>query len=47
MKKPIIAGFVSLSVAAVLASATVENVIVRQQWPWSLKVNIDYILRDP
>ena len=47
MKKPIIAGFVSLSVAAVLASATVENVIVRQQWPWSSKVNIDYILRDP
>jgi len=26
------------------ADATINNVIVRQQWPWSPKVNIDYVL---
>jgi len=29
------------------ADVSVGNVIVRQQWPWSAKVNIDYVLSDP
>ena len=41
--KSIVSSLVALS-ALSLAAATVENVVVRQQWPWNTRVNIDYTL---
>lgn len=46
MKKLVIAACVVLCGAFVSSAASIENVIVRQQWPWSPKVNIDYRLVD-
>ena len=37
----------SATLPMVVVSATITDVIVRQQWPWSGKVNIDYVLSDP
>lgn len=34
-------------IATASFAATVTNVIVRQQWPWSYKVNVDYRLLAP
>ena len=47
MKKLMVAAFAAMSVAGAFAAATVENVTVRQQWPWSGKVVIDFSLDDP
>jgi len=54
MKKIIMAmaWFAAVATCAILpmsaaASATISDVIVRQQWPWNGKVNIDYVLSDP
>ena len=38
---------IGLAALASSASVTISDVIVRQQWPWNGKVNIDYILSDP
>ena len=43
MKKLIALSFVLSSVAA-LAEATVSDVIVRQQWPWSPAVNVEFLV---
>ena len=43
MKKLIAVSLVLSSVAA-FAETTVSDVIVRQQWPWNNKVNIDFIV---
>ena len=47
MKKLMFAAFAAMSVAGAFAAATVENVTVRQQWPWNGKVVIDFSLVDP
>ena len=47
MKKIMFAAFAAMSVAGAFAAATVKNVTVRQQWPWSGKVIIDFSLADP
>ena len=39
--------FVSVSAAVVVShAASISHMVVRQQWPWSAKVNIDYVLAD-
>ena len=44
MKTKLIAAIVGMAAFASSASVTISDVIVRQQWPWNGKVNIDYIL---
>ena len=46
MKTLITALSVSVSVALTASAVSVDNVFVRQQWPWSTKVNVDYVLHD-
>ena len=43
MKKLVCALFMSAS-AAVSAAVVVSDVVVRQQWPWSTSVNVDFIV---
>jgi len=47
MKTKLIAAIMALAAFASSASVTISDVIVRQQWPWNGKVNIDYVLSDP
>ena len=47
MKTKLIAAIIGLASFASSASVTISDVIVRQQWPWNGKVNIDYVLTDP
>ena len=47
MKAKLIAAIMGLAAFASSASVTISDVIVRQQWPWNGKVNIDYVLSDP
>lgn len=47
MKTKLIAAIMGLAAFASSASVTISDVIVRQQWPWNGKVNIDYVLTDP
>ena len=47
MKTKLIAAIMGLAAFAASASVTISDVIVRQQWPWNGKVNIDYVLTDP
>lgn len=42
--KKLIAVSLVLSSAAAFAETTVSDVIVRQQWPWTNKVNVDFIV---
>ncbi len=42
--KNIMVAVVGMAAFASSASVTISDVIVRQQWPWNGKVNIDYIL---
>ena len=42
--KTIIAAVFGMAALGALATTTISDVIVRQQWPWNGKVNIDYIL---
>lgn len=44
MKAKLIAAIMGLAAFASSASVTISDVIVRQQWPWNGKVNIDYVL---
>ena len=44
MKRIISTAAVGLMALAASAETSISDVIVRQQWPWSGKVNIDYIL---
>jgi len=46
MNKIAMAFVVSSSLGLVASAASIENVLVRQQWPWSPKVNVDYVLKD-
>ena len=46
MKKFMIALSASAVAATTVTAATITNVLVRQQWPWSTKVNVDYVLQD-
>lgn len=45
--KTLIAAVFGMAALASSASVTISDVIVRQQWPWNGKVNIDYVLSDP
>lgn len=45
--KTLIAAVFGMAALGASASATISDVIVRQQWPWNGKVNIDYVLSDP
>ena len=47
MKKFLISAAVAAAAMSAVAAATISDVIVRQQWPWSGKVHIDYVLSDP
>lgn len=47
MKRNIITVFATLFAVSAMAEATIEGVIVRQQWPWNNKVNVDFVLADP
>ncbi len=47
MKTKLIASIMGLVAFASSASVTITDIIVRQQWPWNGKVNIDYVLSDP
>ena len=42
--KTIIAAVFGMAALGAFATTTISDVIVRQQWPWNGKVNIDYIL---
>lgn len=44
MKTKLIAAIVGMAALTASAETGISGVIVRQQWPWSGKVNIDYIL---
>ena len=44
MRKLIFSVVVAAASAAVLADASIERVLVRQQWPWDEKVAIDFVL---
>ena len=44
MKTKLIAAIVGMAALAASAETGISGVIVRQQWPWNGKVNIDYIL---
>ena len=41
--KKLLAVFVALS-AIISSAASINRMVVRQQWPWNGKVNIDYVL---
>lgn len=43
MKRMLVAGL-SFAIAHVALSAQVDDVIVRQQWPWSTDVKVEYRL---
>ncbi|HPW75081.1 MAG TPA: SUMF1/EgtB/PvdO family nonheme iron enzyme [Kiritimatiellia bacterium] len=47
MKKTLLSVSVILATIAVYAAASINSVIVRQQWPWNNKVHIDFVLTDP
>jgi len=47
MKTKLIAAIVGMAALAASAETGISGVIVRQQWPWNGKVNIDYVLSDP
>lgn len=44
--KTILSFSAALATFVAVAGASIDNVIVRQQWPWNPKVNIDYVLSD-
>ena len=46
MNKIATAFVVSSSLGLAASAASIESVLVRQQWPWSPKVNVDYVLKD-
>ena len=46
-RRSILATLVALTAIGIQAAATVENVVVRQQWPWNNKLHIDFVLSDP
>ena len=45
MKKLIAVGLV-FNIASAFAEPTVDRVVVRQQWPWTPKVKVEYVLKD-
>ena len=45
--KTLIAAVFGIAALGASATTTITDVIVRQQWPWNGKVNIDYVLTDP
>ena len=47
MKKILFSAAVTMFAVGVFAEATVGDVIVRQQWPWTNKVTVDFVLSDP
>ena len=44
MRKLIFSVVAAVASAQVLADASIERVLVRQQWPWNEKVAIDFVL---
>ena len=46
MKKLIVSMSAAFCGIVAVSAASIENVIIRQQWPWSAKVNVDYTLND-
>ncbi len=44
MKKLILSVFAVVASAGVFADASVERLLVRQQWPWNEKVALDFVL---
>lgn len=44
MNKLVFTSLVS-AVAFAASAATITDVVVRQQWPWNAKVNINYVLQ--
>ena len=45
MKKILVLAVISLASAVMAETAIIENVIVRQRWPWSKVVDIDFTVR--
>ena len=45
MKKILVLAVISLASAVMAETASIENVIVRQRWPWSKVVDIDFTVR--
>ena len=45
MKKIVVLAVISLASAVMAETAIIENVIVRQRWPWSKVVDIDFTVR--
>ena len=44
MKKMLVSSCFAAAALAASAAATIEKVIVRQQWPWSTDVKVEYVL---
>ena len=44
MNKLIVFAFAAVAAVSAFAEATVSDVVVRQRWPWSRKVDINYVL---
>ena len=47
MKRIMVFAIMACGMLSAVFAASIENVVVRQQWPWSPKVNVDYRLVDP
>jgi len=47
MKRIMVFAIAACGMLSAVFAASIENVVVRQQWPWSPKVNVDYRLVDP
>ena len=45
MKKILVLAVISLASAVMAETASIENVIVRQRWPWSKVVDIDFTVK--
>lgn len=46
MKKSAVVMVAAVCAAFAASASSIQKVLVRQQWPWSPKVNIDYVLED-
>ena len=46
MNSKVMVSILAAAISSAASATSVQSVVVRQQWPWSNKVNIDYVLVD-
>ena len=47
MNAKVMVSILAAAISSAASATSVQSVVVRQQWPWSPKVNVDYVLSDP